>query len=67
MIKVFNILNRTIQDYSYHILPFLQKTVVTHILLFVYVTECKIVISKRYAVHPKITADVDNCSSENLV
>lgn len=67
LIQEFKDFNREIQDYSYHILPFLQKIVVTHILIFVYVTECKNVISKKYAAYPKITADVDNCPSENLV
>jgi len=68
--KVFSIFNGANQDCSYHLLAFLQKIVVTHILVFVYVTECKIVISEEVGsdeVHPKIAADADNSPSENLI
>lgn len=70
LIKVFNIFNRVNQDCSYHVLAFLQNIVVTHILIFVYVPECKIVISEKVCsdeVYPKIAADTDNSASENLV
>lgn len=49
---------------------FFQKIVVTHILIFVYVSECKIAISEKACsdeVYPKIAVDADNFPSENLV
>lgn len=68
--NIWHFFNRTNQDCSYHVLGFLQKILRIHILVFVYVAECKIVISEQICsgeVYPKIATGAGNSPSENLV